>query len=74
MADGFPLVCARPPLSGLYWQELAGEIWTIFGLKVDFSFRVLGEKNSQLELWNADNYLYKMLSAVSRKDITWKWL
>ena len=57
-----------------YWQDLAGEIQSICGLKVNFSFITLYLGKTPVGLTAQDNYLYKVLLAASKKAITRKWL
>lgn len=73
MADHFHIFRDCPFVQP-YWQELAGEIQTIFGLNLRFSFVTLYLGRIPVGLMERDNYLYKLLLAVSNKAITQKWL
>ena len=73
MANHFHIFWACPLIQP-YWKELAGEIRTIFGLEVEFSFVTLYLGKTPVGLTTQDNYLYKVLLAASKKAITRKWL
>ena len=57
------------PLFQPYWQDLAGEIQSIFGLRVNFSFITLYLGKIPVGLMAQDNYLYKVLLAASETDL-----
>lgn len=73
IADHFHIFWACPLIQP-YWQELAGEIQSILGLKLDFSFITLYLGKILVGLMAQDIYFYKALLAARKKAIKRKWL